>query len=78
MLNLKIPFDITILTVVFTAKSTMSEVEMNISLIGLSLFLVLFLTMNIWRINEEIYFLEDFMFLVFPELHSGVAQDNKK
>ena len=38
MLNLMIPFDITVLTVFFTVKPTMSEIEMIISLIGLSLF----------------------------------------
>lgn len=74
MLNLMIPFDITVLTVFFTVKPTMSEIEMIISLIGLSLFLVIFLTMNIWKINDEIYFLEDFMLLVFPELHIDVIQ----
>ncbi len=78
MLNLMIPFDITVLTVFFTVKPTMSEIEMIISLIGLSLFLVIFLTINIWRTNEDIYFLEDFMLLVFPELHIDVIQDNKK
>lgn len=75
MLNLMIPFDITVLTVFFTVKPTMSEIEMIISLIGLSLFLVIFLTINIWKINDEIYFLEDFMILVFPELHIDVIQN---
>lgn len=75
MLNLMIPFDITVLTVFFTVKPTMSEIEMIISLIGLSLFLVIFLTINIWKINDEIYFLEDFMLLVFPELHIDVIQN---
>lgn len=74
MLNLMIPFDITVLTVFFTVKPTMSEIEMIISLIGLSLFLVIFLTMNIWKINDEIYFLEGFMLLVFPKLHIDVIQ----
>ena len=75
MLNLMIPFDITVLTVFFTVKPTMSEIEMIISLIGLSLFLVIFLTINIWKINDEIYFLEDFMLLVFTELHIDVIQN---
>lgn len=78
MLNLMIPFDITVLTVFFTVKPTMSEIEMIISLSGFGLLLVIFSTINICQINEEIYFLEDFMILVFPELHNGVIQDNKK
>lgn len=78
MLNLVIPIDITVLTVLFSVKSVMSEIEMIIYLIVLSLFLVIFLTMTVWRINEEIYFLEDFMLLVFPELGIKVLQDNKK
>lgn len=69
MLNLMIPFNITVLTVFFTVEPAMNEIEMIISLIGLSLFLVIFLTTNIWKINDEIYFLEDFMLLVFPKLH---------
>ncbi len=78
MLNLMIPYDITVLTVFFTVKPTMSEIEMIISLIGLSMFLVIFITINIWSINEEIYFLDDFILLVFPELHFDVIQDSKK
>ena len=78
MLNLVIPIDITVLSVLFSVKSVMSEIEMIIYLIVLSLFLVIFLTMTVWRINEEIYFLEDFMLLVFPELGIKVLQDNKK
>lgn len=78
MLNLMIPLDITVLTVFFTVKLTLSETEMIISLMGVSLFLVIFLLKNIWGINEDIYFLEDFMLLVFPELHIDVIRDNKK
>ena len=36
---------------------------------------MIFLTINIWKINDEIYFLEDFMLLVFPELHIDVIQN---
>lgn len=69
MLNLMIPADITLITVFFTVKSIMDEMEIVISVSGLSLFFVISLTMKIWRVNEEIYFIEDFIFIFFPELY---------
>ena len=71
MLNMMIPMDITLLTVFFTIKPVVNEMELVILLILMIGVLTVFLTINILNVNEEIYFIEDFMELVFPSLHKN-------
>lgn len=76
MLNIMIPLDITLITIFFTVKPVVNEMELVILVIGMTVFLTIFLTTNILRVNEEIYFIEDFMELVFPTLHKDAVHKN--
>lgn len=76
MLNMMIPLDVTILTVFFTVKTAINGIELVILLVVMILLLANFLTVNILEINKEIYFIEDFMELVFPELYMNSIQNN--
>ena len=53
-------------------EATYDVDELKRVYIVMIVFLTIFLTINILNINEEIYFIEDFMELVFPSLHKYV------
>lgn len=60
-----VPIEIAFLTIFYGANKTMSEIEITLSLFILTLFFVLFLSVNILNAREEVNFLKDYIEVLY-------------
>lgn len=69
-INIVVPVEIAIFTVIYSTRNDMSEMEWLVSVLVLSIIIVVVLTRNILNVSKEIEFIEDYIEIIFAEKYS--------